>query len=212
MEPPAPAQLQRSSRVRHAPTPDDDPKFFVGSQKPTEPVPTTPEDETSVITDFAAFMTTTEPQSYHEAMHREDASSWLEAMSVEMASQRKVGTFVEVPKPIGANILPCRWVFAFKLGADGITTIYKAWLVAKGFGQRPGKDFNKTFAPTLHKPSLLTLLVIAAGEDLEIDHVDIKTAFLNGNLEEEIHMQPPDGFPPKVRGHVWKLQKSIYGL
>ena len=212
-EPPvAPAPLRRSGRARRAPTPDDDPKFFVGSRKLTEPVPPTPEDETSVIANFAAFMTTTEPQSYHEAMRREDASSWLEAMSVEMASQRKVGTFIEVPKPVDANILQSRWVYAFKLGADGITTIYKARLVAKGFGQRPGEDFNETFAPTLHKPSLLTLLAIAAREDLEIDHMDIKTAFLNGDLEEEIYMQLPDGFPPKVQGHVWKLQKSIYGL
>ena len=152
----------------------------------------------SVIANFAAFMTTTEPQSYHEAMHCEDESSWLEAMSVEMASQCKVGTFVEVLKPISANILLCQWVFTFKLGVDGIMTIYKARLVAKGFGQRPGEDFNETFAPTLHKPSLLTLLAIATQEDLKINHMDIKSAFLNGDLEEEIYMQLPNGFPPKV--------------
>ena len=207
----APPPLRRSGRTRRAPTPDDDPKFFVGSRNPKEPI-LAPEDETSEIADFSAFMSTTEPQSYKEAMRREDASSWLEAMAVEMTSQRKVGTFVEVPRPADANILPCRWVYAFKLGADGETTIYKARLVAKGFGQRPGEDFNETFAPTLHKSSLLTLLAIAAREDLEIDQMDVKTAFLNGDLEEEIYMQPPEGFPPKVRGHVWRLQKSIYGL
>jgi hypothetical protein len=63
----------------------------------------------------------------------------------------------------------------------------------------------------MHKSSLLTLFAIAAHEDLEVDHLDIKTAFLNGKLEEEIYMHPPEGFPPKVVGNVWKL-KSIYGL
>ena len=210
--PPPPPPLWHSGRARHAPTPDDDPKFFVRSQKPQESVPPAPEEEMSEIADFAAFMTTTEPRTYKEAMRREDASSWLEAMAVEMESQHKVGTFVKVLRPAEVNILPCHWVYAFKLSVDGETMIYKARLVAKGFGQCPGEDFNETFAPTLHKSSLLTLFTIAAQEDLEMDQMDVKTAFLNSDLDEEIYMQPPDGFPPKVRGHVWKLQKSIYGL
>ena len=90
--------------------------------------------------------------------------------------------------------------------------MYKARLVAKGFKQRPGEDFDETFAPTMHKSSLLTLLAIAAQEDLEIGQMDVKTAFLNGDLEEEIYMNPPDGFPTKEKGHVWLLKKSIYGL
>ena len=170
------------------------------------------DDETSEITDFAALMLTTEPESYREAMRREDASSWLEAMVMEMESQHKARTFVEVPRPKGENILECRWVYAFKFAADGQSTVYKAHLVAKGFGQCPGQDFNETFAPTLNKPSLLTLLTIVAHEDLEIDQMDVKTAFLHGDLDEEIFMFPPEGFPPMVSGHMWKLQKSIYGL
>ena len=225
--PAAPIPLRRSGRTRRAPMPDDDPKFFVGSRKPTEtdaPGKTTTGTEDpmpeiadiaafmSTTVDLAAFMSTSEPQSYREAMRREDASSWMEAMVAEMESQKKAGTFVEVPKPKGENILQCRWVFTYKIAANGQTIVYKARLVAKGFAQRPGEDFNETFAPTLHKPSLLTLFAIAAREDLEIDQMDIKTAFLHGDLDEEIFMFPPDGFPTKEPGCVWKLKKSIYGL
>ena len=84
--------------------------------------------------------------------------------------------------------------------------------MAKGFGQHPGEDFNETFAPTLHKPSLLTLFAVAAYEDVEINQMDVKTVFLHGDLEEKIFMNPPEGFPPTISGHVWKLKKSIYSL
>ena len=213
MEDPPIQVLRRSNRIRRPPTPDDAPKYFVDSRtKPKDSLPDPDLEEETEIADFAAYMTTTEPQSYREAMRREDASSWMEAMMKEMESQQKIGTYIEVPRPDNVNILQCRWVYAYKLGSDGQTTIYKARLVARGYGQRPGEDFNETFAPTMHKSSLLTLLAIAAQEDLEIEHLDIKTAFLNGDLEEEIYMLPPEGFPPKIEGHVWKLMKSIYGL
>ena len=84
--------------------------------------------------------------------------------------------------------------------------------MAKGFGQRPGEELNETFAPTLHKPSLLTLFAVAACKDVEINQMDVKTAFLHGDLEEEIFMNPPEGFPLTISGHAWKLKKSIYGL
>lgn len=206
--------LRRSTRIRRPPTPDDDPKYSVGSRKTlkeTTPSVNPKDDETENV-DHAALMSTLEPQSYRDAMRREDASSWMDAMAKEMESQNKAETYIEVPRPRDVNILESRWVYAYKLGADGQNTIYKARLVAKGFKQRPGEDFNETFAPTMHKSSLLTLLAIAAQEDLEIEHLDIKTAFLNGDLEEEIYMHPPEGFPPQKAGNVWKLMKSIYGL
>jgi transposase InsO family protein len=210
-----PPPLRRSTRIRRPPTPDDAPKYFVDSRKkltePAPPVNQSNEDNTE-ITDHAALMSTLEPQSYRDAMQREDASNWMDAMAKEMESQNKAETYIEVPKPNDVNILESRWVYAYKFGAENQNLIYKARLVAKGFKQRPGEDFNETFAPTMHKSSLLTLLAIAAQEDLEVDHLDIKTAFLNGELEEEIYMQPPEGFPPKEAGNVWKLKKSIYGL
>ena len=135
---------------------------------------------------YVAFMSMTELESYWEVMCCEDTNSWLEAMVMEMESQQKAGTFVEVPRLKGENILECRWVFAYKITVDGKSPLYKAWLVAKGFGQHPGEDFNEMFAPTLHKPSLLTLFAVAAHEDVEINQMDVKTVFLHGDLEEEI--------------------------
>ena len=82
--------------------------------------------------------------------------------------------------------------------------------MAKGFGRCPGEDFNEMFAPTLHKPSLLTLFAVAAHEDVKINQMDVKTVFLHGDWEEEIFMNPPEGFPLTVSGHVWKLKKSIW--
>ena len=111
-------------------------------------------------------------------------------------------------KPIG-----CKWIFKRKTDADGNITIHKARLVAKGFTQVPGVDYDETFSPVAMLRSVRILLAIAAYFDYEIWQMDVKTAFLNGNLKEDVYMIQPEGFVVhKDSGKVCKLQKAIYGL
>ena len=89
---------------------------------------------------------------------------------------------------------------------------YKAQLVAKGYRQRQGIDFDETFSPVAMLKSIRILLAIVAHYNYEIWQMDVKIAFLNGNLSEEVYMTQPEGFISKDGNKVWKLQRSIYGL
>ena len=111
-------------------------------------------------------------------------------------------------KPVG-----CKWVYERKRGIDGKIETFKARLVAKGYTQKEGIDYEETFSPIAILKSIKILLSIATRYDYEIWQMDIKTAFLNGNLEEEIYMMQPEGFKAKNQEHmVCKLKRSIYGL
>ena len=111
------------------------------------------------------------------------------------------------------NIVGCRWVFAIKMAADGSVECYKVRIVAKGFSQVYQVDYDETFAPVVKWDSIRILLALAARFDLEINQMDVKTAFLNGNLEHAIYMEPPPGSPDYgADGVIWKLKKSLYGL
>ncbi|KAK8576146.1 hypothetical protein V6N13_090623 [Hibiscus sabdariffa] len=154
-----------------------------------------------------------EPKTYQEAVASPDSEKWLEAMRSEMdsMSDNQVWTLVEPPegvKPIG-----CKWVFKKKTDMDGNVQTYKGRLVAKGFRQIHGVDYDETFSPVAMFKSIRILLAIAAFHDYEIWQMDVKTAFLNGKLEEDVYMTQPEGFvTPENAGKVCKLQRSIYGL
>src|SRR5207237_3036228 len=106
-----------------------------------------------------------------------------------------------------------KWIFKKKIDADCNVTVYKARLVAKGFRQIQGVDYDETFSPVAMLKSVRIMLAIAAFFDYEIWQMDVKTAFLNGNIEEELYMVQPKGFvDPKDADKVCKLQRSIYGL
>ena len=129
-----------------------------------------------------------DPTIYEEALSDKDSSKWLEAMKAEMDSMctNQVWTLVDPLKgivPIG-----CKWVFKKKIGVDGKVDTYKARLIAKGFCQRQGVDYEETFSPVAMLKSIWILLTIAAHYDYKIWQMDIKTAFLNGYIEEEIYM------------------------
>jgi Reverse transcriptase (RNA-dependent DNA polymerase) len=122
-----------------------------------------------------------------------------------------MNVFELVPLPPGRTSIPTLWVFATKRDSDGNVVRHKARLVADGSKQASGVDYDSVFAPTSHLASLRLLLSIAAVKDLEIIHFDVKTAFLHGDLAEDIYMRQPPGYTDGS-GKVWKLRKSLYGL
>ena len=133
-------------------------------------------------------------------------------MKSEMDSmyQNQVWTLVDPPegiKPIG-----CKWVFKKKTDMEGNVTTYKSRLVAKGYRQKQGIDYDETFSPVAMLKSIRILLAIAAHYDYEIWQMDVKIAFLNRNLTDEMHMTQLEGFIAKDSNKVCKLQKSIYEL
>ena len=153
-----------------------------------------------------------EPQSYTEALRAPDAAQWKLAMDEEMASLHENGTWTLEQQPVGVRPIPVKWVYKVKRDALGNVERYKARLVAKGFMQKEGIDYNEVFAPVSKHTTLRTLLTLVAPEDLELHQLDIKTAFLNGDLEETIYMQQPEGYVEGGRNLVCHLRKSLYGL
>ncbi|KAK8685928.1 hypothetical protein V6N13_124959 [Hibiscus sabdariffa] len=154
-----------------------------------------------------------EPKTYQEAVSRPDSEKWLEAMRSEMdsMSDNQVWTLVEPPK--GIKPIGCKWVFKKKTDMDGNVQTYKGRLVPKGYRQIHGIDYDETFSPVAMFKSIRILLAIAAFHDYEIWQMDVKTAFLNGKLEEDVYMTQPEGFvTPENARKVCKLQRSIYGL
>ena len=151
------------------------------------------------------------PKSYADAMTRPDAQQYHDAAVKEVEALVMNGTFRPVKLPPGRKSIGSRWVFSIKHNPDGTIERYKARLVVKGYSQRPGFDFFDTFAPTARRAAIRTILALAAIEDLEVDHVDISTAFLNGDIDAEIYMDQIEGFPQGNHNEVLKLMKNLYG-
>lgn len=115
--------------------------------------------------------------------------------------------------PPGCKTIGCKWVLRKKIKPDGTIDKYKARLVAKGFKQQVDIDFFDTFSPVTRVTSIRLLIAVAAIRDLKIHQMDVKTTFLNGDLDEEIYMDQPEGFvEPGQESKVCKLTKSLYGL
>ncbi|CAN1822894.1 Retrovirus-related Pol polyprotein from transposon TNT 1-94, partial [Linum perenne] len=151
------------------------------------------------------------PNSLREAVQSPEHVKWQEAMKEEMKSLEKNKTWSLVPLPSGKRAIGCKWVFAKKDDKSGIR--FKARLVAKGYAQKEGIDYNEIFSPVVKHSSIRILLALVAQFDLKLEQLDVKTAFLHGDLEEEIYMAQPDGF--QVAGKekcVCNLKKSLYGL
>jgi transposase InsO family protein len=154
-----------------------------------------------------------DPKTFKEAMASPDADKWYEAMVTEMQAHVKNGTWELVELPRGRKAIGSKWVFKIKRAADGSVDRYKARLVAKGFSQRPGIDFDETFAPTTKWAALRAIFAIAALEDLELESIDISNAYLNGELKDvDVYMTQPEGFAEQGGEWVAKLIKGLYGL
>jgi hypothetical protein len=147
-----------------------------------------------------------------EAMARQDeAEQWRAACMDELESLSSKGVYSLVELPQGARSIPYMWVFAYKLRADGQIERYKSRLVAKEFAQRPGVDYHEVWALTGCLPVLRCLLAYAAAFDYEIIQADIRTAFLNGPLDDAVYLRQPPGFSDDTN-RVWKLHKALHGL
>ena len=138
-----------------------------------------------------------DPYTYEEAINDIDAHHWVQAMKSELDSKYSNQVWDLVKAPNDIKSVGCKWVYQRKRGIDGKVETFKARLVAKGYTQKEGIDYEETFSPVAMLKSIRILLPIAAHYDYEIWQIDVKTAFLNGNLNEEIYMLQSEGFIAK---------------
>ncbi|KAL5799508.1 hypothetical protein ACOSQ4_032392 [Xanthoceras sorbifolium] len=136
---------------------------------------------------------------------------WQQAMNEELSALHKTDTWDLVSLPPGKRTVGSRWVYKIKTKSDGSVERYKARLVAKGFSQQYGMDYEETFAPVAKMTTVRTLIAVASIRQWHIYQMDVKNAFLNGDLHEEVYMAPPPGVSHNP-GEVCKLKKSLYGL
>ncbi|UYV66610.1 MFSD5 [Cordylochernes scorpioides] len=149
------------------------------------------------------------PKDYEEAIACEDKKHWENAMLEEIQNMYSHQVWELVPRPVNAKVVKSKWVF--KISKDQENKTYKARLVAMGYHQIPGRDYNESFSPVIKNATLRTILSMAATKDSVIKLFDVKAAYLNGNIENTIFMEQPAGFV-QDRNKVCKLNKSIYGL
>jgi hypothetical protein len=156
------------------------------------------------------------PATLREARLSPWSPQYKLAMDVEFQGHMKNGTWALVKKasiPFGKNILRGKWVFDDKRGEDGKIIKFKARYVAMGFTQKKGSDFNETFAGVVVGKSFRTMLVILnENKFYEMQHWDVKMAFTQAELKEELFMYQPECFENKDADYVCKLKKSLYGL
>jgi len=154
-----------------------------------------------------------EPRTMDEAMSSDNARDWKAAADSEYESLLENDTWELVELPEDRKSVQCRWVFKVKYKHDGQIERFKSRLVAKGFSQKYGIDYDETFSPVVRFSSIRALLAIAVQKGMLIHQMDVVTAFLNGKLEQEIYMQQPEGYVKPGEEHlVCKLKKSLYGL
>ena len=146
-----------------------------------------------------------DPITYMDAMQRPDSEKWLEAMKSEMESMKVNDVWTLVDPPEGVKPIGCMWVFKRKRGTDEKVKTYKVRLVAKGYRQRYGIDYDETFSPMAILKSIWIMLAIAAHLDYEIWQMDVKTAFLNGELGKEVYKIQLEGFTSTDESKVCKL-------
>ena len=160
---------------------------------------------------FATSLDDTQvPNTIQEALK---ISEWKKAVQDEIDALEKNGTWTITDLPVGKRPVGCKWIFTIKYKADGSVERFKARLVARGFTQSYGIDYQETFAPVAKLNTIRILLSLAVNQDWCLQQLDIKNAFLNGDLEEEVYMEIPPGFEESMaKNQVCKLQKSLYGL
>ena len=135
-------------------------------------------------------------------------------MKEQLDVLQKTGTWDLVYLPSGKYAIDCKWVYKIKTRSDGAVDHYKARLVARGFSQEYGIDFEENFAPVARLSYVRTLIAIFAARKWSLFQMDVKNDFLNGELSEEVYMKLPSGYshPPGFLPRVFRLQQALYGL
>ena len=159
---------------------------------------------------IASLQSVTIPRDWKQA--KEDPK-WKKAMLEELAALEKNKTWDLVPFPVNKKVVSCKWVYTVKQDPNGKIERYKARLVAKGYSQTYGIDYDETFAPVAKMSTVRTLISCAANYEWPLYQLDVKNAFLHGDLQEEVYMEIPPGFETsQTKGKVLRLKKSLYGL
>jgi hypothetical protein len=151
-----------------------------------------------------------EPTYFEEAIQRKE---WADAMTEEYQSIMKNEVWEVVPRPNNKDGVSYRWLFKIKHAANGSIEKYKARIVAHGFSQKEGIDYEETFSPMARYTSIRTIIALVAKMKWKLHQMDVKIAFLNDVIKEEVYIEQPQGFEVEdMRSHVCRLKKSLYGL
>ena len=194
LPPPEPTPLRRSTRERRSALPND---YIVFLQEH----------------EFDIGAVEDDPINFRQALEGSKSQEWIDAMNEEIKSMKDNDIWDLVTLPESVEPIGCKWIFKTKRNSKGDVERYKAHLVAKGYTQKEGIDYKETFSPVSSKDSFRTIMALVAHFDLELHQMDVKTAFLNGDIDEIIYMVKPENFVSgDTKRMVCKLQKSIYGL
>ncbi|GJY88603.1 retrovirus-related pol polyprotein from transposon TNT 1-94 [Tanacetum coccineum] len=159
---------------------------------------------------FFCFISTIEPKNINEALKDEN---WVMAMQEELNQFKTNDVWELVPNPMDMTIIGTKWVYRNKLDENGVVTRNKARLVAQGYNQQEGIDYDETYAPVARLESIRILLAYACALDFKLYQMDVKSAFLNGFINEEVYVAQPPGFIDFAKpNYVYRLKKALYGL
>ncbi|GJU63664.1 retrovirus-related pol polyprotein from transposon TNT 1-94 [Tanacetum coccineum] len=159
---------------------------------------------------YDAFLTSVEPKNYKDALTQ---ACWIEAMQEELHEFDRLEVWELVPRPDKVMVITLKWIYKVKLDEMGGILKNKACLVARGYRQEEGIDFEESFAPVARLDAIQIFLAYAAHMNMIVYQMDVKTTFLNGILREEVYVSQPDGFVDQDNpNHVYKLKKALYGL
>jgi hypothetical protein len=157
-----------------------------------------------------AFLSMIEPKKIYEASQHDD---WIRDMNEELEQIEKSNTWELVPRLEDKNVIGSKWVFKNKMNEKGQVVRNKAILVCKGYAQVEGQGFDETFSPVARLEAIRMFLAYSCHKKFKVHQMDVKSSFLNGDLEEEVYMEQPEGFSLKNNSnYVCKLKKALYGL
>lgn len=166
--------------------------------------------EEEEVHNLVMYMSAGDPTSFEEA---NESPRWREAMDKEISAIEKNGTWELTTLPTGARKIGVKWIFKTKLNERGEVDKYKARLVAKGYAQQHGIDYTEVFAPVARWDTIRMILALAAQNGWCVYQLDVKSAFLHGELNEDVFVEQPQGYEKKGEEHkVYKLRKALYGL
>ena len=165
---------------------------------------------TAEMNELECFVSLIEPKTLQEALNDE---FWTESMHLELEQFDRLQVWELVPRPDGVNIIGTKWIHKNKTDEKGNVIRNKSRLVGQGYTQIEGVDFDETFAPVARLESIRLLFGMACNLKIKLYQMDVKSAFLNGVLQEEVYVTQPKGFEdPHFPDHVYKLKKALYGL